>query len=140
MRKPDIIIGENYLHRWYIIPRNRFFNIYLHKFFSSDEDRALHDHPWPSMSIMLKGEVKEHQFNKVRLIPRFFPVFRRARFAHRLELMQGPALTVFITGPRVRKWGFHCPNDWRVWWKFTDSAGTGVGVGCGELNDDYDKG
>lgn len=36
---PDIIIGENgddYLHRWYVIPRNRFFNIYLHYFLRSD--------------------------------------------------------------------------------------------------------
>ena len=45
--KPKVI-GKNYLSRWHIIPRNRYFNIYLHKFVGSDDDRALHDHPWRS--------------------------------------------------------------------------------------------
>ncbi len=43
MRKPDFIIGgpENpYLLRWYLIPQNRFFNVYLHKILRSDDDRA----------------------------------------------------------------------------------------------------
>lgn len=43
----DFTIGGHerpYLLRWFIIPRNRFFNIYLHKFLRSDDDRALLDH------------------------------------------------------------------------------------------------
>lgn len=34
-RKPDFVIGDPanpYLLRWYVIPRNKVFNIYLHKF------------------------------------------------------------------------------------------------------------
>lgn len=132
MRQPDLIIGVNYLHRWYVIPRNRFFNIYLHKFMSDDDDRALHDHPWWSLSILLKGEIKEHQFNRVRLIPRFLPVVRSAKFSHRLELVQGPVWTLFITGPRIRQWGFHCPKGWIHWSKFTTPDGKNIGTGCGE--------
>lgn len=134
-REPDVIIGESYLYRWWLVPRNRYFNIYLHKFYSSDEDRALHDHPWWSCSFLLKGEAKEHQFNKVRNIPWLFPVFRTAKFAHRIEITQGPVTTLFITGPRVRSWGFHCPNNWKPWRKFTTPDGTGTGVGCGEENE-----
>jgi hypothetical protein len=48
------------MERWHIIPRNRLFNIYLHHFLKSDYDRALHDHPWASLSIILKGEYTEH--------------------------------------------------------------------------------
>jgi hypothetical protein len=47
-RPPDFVIGGDspYMLRWWIIPRNKFFNIYLHRFLRSDDDRALHDHPW----------------------------------------------------------------------------------------------
>lgn len=133
-RPPDLIIGDNYLHRWYIIPRNKYFNVYLHKFYCNDEDRALHDHPWWSCSFLLKGEVKEHQLNKIKLIPWLFPIIRSARFCHRLELVHGPVITLFITGPRIRHWGFHCPNNWKPWEKFTSADGKNIGVGCGEDN------
>ena len=48
-RHPDFIVGGKdnpYLLRWFVIPRNPVFNIYLHRFLRSDDDRALHDHPW----------------------------------------------------------------------------------------------
>ena len=57
-RPPDFIIGEPanpYLIRWWVIPRNRWFNIYLHEIRRSDDDRALHDHPWLNCSILLHG-------------------------------------------------------------------------------------
>lgn len=130
MRDPDIKINGDYLHRWYVIPRNPYFNIYVHKFMQSDEDRALHDHPWYSVSVLLKGEFIEHSLKGVRHIPRIAPVFRTAKFAHRLELVKGPAWTIFITGPRIREWGFLCPKGWRHWSLFTNSDGTEIGRGC----------
>jgi len=129
-KKPDVIIGDDYLRRWYVIPRNPFFNIYLHEFRHSDDDRALHDHPWYSVSFLLKGELKEHTFNGVRFITRFLPIFRTAKHAHSLELIKGPAWTIFITGPKIRDWGFHCPNNWKRWEDFTDESGNFVGDGC----------
>jgi hypothetical protein len=62
-RDPDFIIGGQanpYLLRWWIIPRNRFFNIYLHRFLRSDDDRALHDHSWCNVSILLDGAYYEY--------------------------------------------------------------------------------
>lgn len=131
MREADVIINGNYLKRWYIIPKNRFLNVYLHCFGGSDDDRALHDHPWWSLSFLLKGELLEHTFNGVRHIPRFLPVIRSAKLAHRLELVNIPAWTIFITGPRIRQCGFHCPNiGWRHWKEFTSSDGVSTGKGC----------
>ena len=49
-----------YLTRWHLIPRNRWFNLYLHKFVHGDDERALHDHPWPSASLILEGRYIEH--------------------------------------------------------------------------------
>ena len=130
MRQPDQIINGGYLCRWYVIPRNRFLNIYLHRFGQSDDDRALHCHPWYSVSFLLKGELLEHHFNGKRHIPWLLPVFRTAKFAHRLELVKGPVWTLFVTGPRVREWGFHCPQGWRHWTQFTSTDGNSIGPGC----------
>lgn len=129
-REPNVKINGDYLHRWYIVPRNRFLNVYLHRFGRSDDDRALHDHPWYSVSLLLKGEMIEYSFRGIRHIPWLRPVFRTAKFAHRLELVQGPVWTIFITGPRIREWGFYCPTGWRHWRIFTDNTGHSTGRGC----------
>jgi hypothetical protein len=104
--------------------------VYLHKFTGSDDDRALHDHPWGSVSFLLKGDLLEHRLNSRRVIPWLVPVLRSAKFLHRLEVLQGPVWTLFITGPRVREWGFLCPNGWRHWAVFTDKSGSKIGRGC----------
>ena len=127
--------------RWYLIPRNRWLNVYLHKILRDDDDRALHDHPWRSFSIYLRGSVREIFDEsasfippKVRVVsaPNF--VYRSERFRHRLELIGGRACwTLFITGPRLREWGFWCPKGFVVWTDFVDQEDQGnVGRGCGE--------
>ncbi|MCB1476612.1 MAG: hypothetical protein H6883_07140 [Rhodobiaceae bacterium] len=145
-RKPDFLIGpqgDPYMQRWWLIPRNRVFNIYLHRILHDDDDRALHDHPWPSVSIMLKGKLGELYRGRdgqthVRKIQPGRIIWRGPWFAHRLTLwpefsglMQPFAVTIFITGPRVREWGFHCPKGWRHWKEFTAPADRGqIGRGC----------
>jgi hypothetical protein len=62
---PAMVIGgceDPYLLRWYVIPRNRWMNIYLHNILRSDIDRCLHDHPWWNCSVLLSG-----QYTEVRL-------------------------------------------------------------------------
>ena len=129
-------IGAGYLLRWHLIPRNRWFNIYLHKFIGNDDDRALHDHPWWSFSIRLRGVLREHYKKKGQFLwvtnNRIPPLFcyRPATFAHRLVLVGNkPAWTVFITGPRKRDWGFHCPKGWQHWSTMTTEDGKTIG-GC----------
>jgi hypothetical protein len=141
-REPDVVIGgmdDRYLERWFIIPRNRFFNIYLHHFLRSDDVRALHDHPWWNLSVLLDGAYTEHTIDRGgvngRAVRRAGQCKARlARHAHRIELHDGPCWTLFLTGPRIREWGFHCPNGWRHWNIFTNAADGGktVGIGCGE--------
>ena len=178
-RAPDFIIGpvENpYLFRWYLIPKNRFFNIYLHKFLRSDDDRALHDHPWWSIGMILEGEYMEHvpdlrpgwhrgktcwdENRWTRKIHRkaYQPVFRSSKAIHRVELFLHeyvfgepgphhtipglpvhlvgpvPVWTLFITGPKVREWGFWCPKGFRPWKEFVSlrDGGNEVGKGCDE--------
>lgn len=140
-RPADVIIGglENpYMFRWYVIPRNPIFNIYLHIFMRSDDDRALHDHPWLNFSWLIAGTYVEHQILQGGInlkIQRFACdwVFRRTgKLAHRIELVDGPCTTLFITGPRYRSWGFHCPQlGWVHWRDFTNPKDPGdIGKGC----------
>lgn len=136
-RPPDNVIGgdDPYLLRWYLIPRNRFFNVYLHVFLRDDDDRAFHDHPWRSISLMLDGMVGEFfqapDGEVFRTLIKGDIVCRSAEFSHRLVVLERPAMTLFITGPRVREWGFHCPNGWRHWEEFTSPTDSGqIGRGC----------
>lgn len=140
-RFPDVIIGgvrDPYLLRWWVIPRNPMFNIYLHRFMRSDDDRALHDHPWVNLSILLRGEYVEYTIRAGGVAVEHLRCagdwrFRLSgRIAHRIELTNGHCWTLFITGPRYREWGFHCPRTgWVHWKKFSDPDDSHVvGRGC----------
>lgn len=101
--KPHQVIGDGspYLLRWYVIPRNPLLNIYVHKFLRSDDDRALHDHPWWFVSLVLRGgyvEVHEADHGKTMALCRTsildwgspfrsrMVAFRPATWRHRVVL------------------------------------------------------
>ena len=138
---PDVVIGRGgraYLMRWFVIPRNRLFNVYLHHFLRSDDDRALHDHPWANCSILLRGTYMEHTIaaggihRREQLHAGAWRMRWSGRAAHRIELIDGPCWTLFLTGPRYREWGFHCPEQgWVHSDRFTAAEESGaVGKGC----------
>ncbi len=142
--KPSVIIGEpyTYMHRWYVIPRNKYFNIYLHQYWGDDADEATHDHPWKSWSLCLNGVIKEavgkYPPFRNRLIVAGDFVYRSETFAHKLSIppQNSAPWTLFITWRTVRQWGFYCPKGWKHWKEFTAYAKTGDstrrGAGCGE--------
>jgi hypothetical protein len=149
MRKPDLEIGgstDPYLRRWYVIPRNRVFCIYLHNMLRDDDDRALHDHPGANISIVLRGGYRELVFDRRPRSGFALPaivtkirrpgaiVFRRARLAHRLELLdRRGSWSLFLVGPKLRDWGFWCgiTARWVPWQQFTaGEKGELVGRGC----------
>lgn len=139
-REPDELIppdgGDVYMRRWYIARKSRLpfvskllENVYLHNVLRSDDDRALHDHPWWNVSVVLWGGYYEWMpvnpqgyvdgydrrvHRKWRGIGSI--VFRKANAAHRLELpryAQKPTWTLFITGKKSREWGFYCLKGWK---------------------------
>lgn len=141
-REPDFVIGgldDPYLRRHFLIPRNPVFNIYVHEFLRSDDDRAHHDHPWLfNASWLIDGQYIEHIITMGGALiksPRSAGAFkfRWGKAPHRLELCHNlPCWTVFITGPRIRDWGFYClERGWIHWKKFTASDDSGaIGKGC----------
>lgn len=140
--KPHFYIGgiENpYMLRWYLLPRNEWLNLYLHKFMRDDEDRALHDHPWWFLSWMLKGKYIEHTPNGIFRRSWLSIAFRRATHTHRVELLKDiagkpvPCWTLVLTGSKSREWGFWCPKGFIPWFDFVDHSDEGnIGKGCGE--------
>lgn len=140
-RDPDFIVGgadNPYLLRWWIIPRNRFFNVYLHRFMRSDDDRAHHDHPWINASFLLRGSYIEHEILAGGIVKKSvrhagdWRVRWSGKMAHRIEIHNGWCWTLFVTGPVYRDWGFHCPDaGWVPWQEFTAADDKGsVGPGC----------
>lgn len=132
VRTPDFVIGDDYLRRWWLVPRNDYCNVYLHEFNRSDDGRALHDHPWANTSFLLIGRYREHTPEGVFARVAGDVVTRGAEALHRIELHPGEqAVSLFITGSKVREWGFDCPNGWRHWKDFVDARDSGqVGPGC----------
>lgn len=153
-RKPDFVVerdGIAYLNRWYVWRRNRWLNCYLHEFIADDVDPVLHDHPWWSVSVVLRGGYYEittgpDGTQERRYYGRGSVRIRSAKFSHRIELPRvkrfdgektvevlEPCWTLFLTGPRIRDWGFHCPNGWKSWQEYCEPVNPGrVGKGCGE--------
>jgi hypothetical protein len=139
-RPPDVIIGgadNPYLKRWHLTPRGNDEAVYLHHFLRSDDDRALHDHPWPSLSVILEGAYLEHLPQGTALRVEGDLVQRTPEDAHRVELLRNederekPVWTLFLVGQRVREWGFHCPKGWVHWRDFTSGEhGELIGRGC----------
>jgi hypothetical protein len=154
---PHQIIGpanNPYLFRWYVIPKNPWLKVYVHKFMRSDDERALHDHPWSFVSVILRGgyvEVSETADYKTTMLCRTSlfdlrsPFWRRciayrpAIYRHQVKLpiesgVEQSCWTLIITGPHVRTWGFWCPargtrgeriGEWFVPWQQWGDAGCG---------------
>ena len=113
--------GSPYLQRWHLIPKNRFINIYLHRFTGPDQ-RVMHDHPWISLAYHLEGYFdetywKDYPFLYVRnrRIHKGDWTYRRSTFLHYLEPGPNGTWTIFITGPTIRKWGFMTEGGWKPW-------------------------
>ena len=118
-RPPDEIIGDAYLQRWHLA-KGRAWSRYIHLYVGDDPAPWLHDHPWPSLSLCLRGSLHEHGLDRrghptrTAITPGILS-WRPARFAHRLDLASGSALTLFLAGPRIREWGWNLPEGWRPW-------------------------
>jgi len=112
-----------YLIRYYIV-KSKYFNLFIHQFLRSDRD-DLHDHPWNFCTFLVRGSYTEKKWNekeqRVQTIRRKVGrrnknrfVFRKATDQHqvlvdrdlKLAEKDQAALTIFMSGPTKREWGF----------------------------------
>ena len=144
LRRPYVHLGEYMRRYWLVKPtghgehsderdmtRNQW-GARVHWILKSDDDRALHDHPFDSISIVLKGGYWEHRKDGSRKWCGPGTIIRRkAEDAHRLELRVDhgwawvehvPCWSLFITGPWRRDWGFHTGYGWVYWRDYLDDG------------------
>jgi len=102
---------------WRTLP----FNVYLHRFHRSDDDAALHNHPWTwSFSVILAGgyvEYRRHGLHEVRerrVLPGSINVIRGDDY-HRVDLIESDAWSLFVAGPRSQSWSFWDPETGMTW-------------------------
>lgn len=133
-----------YLRRFFLFPRNKFANLYLHHIMRSDDDAWPHDHPWNFASLILKNGYLDEQWGwlrewdawgkKFREDPTYCPekyeitrpgkfVYRKAEHVHRVILDRGPAWTLVFTGRRFRQWGFWVEGKFTFWREFLNFWG-----------------
>ncbi len=110
-------VGSGTIDRW-IIHLRSVGALRLHRINRDDCDRDFHDHRFDFTSLILSGGYVEHRpdsWNGGIHSGLFMPgalVRRRAEDAHRLQLANGPAWTIQLSGPVRRDWGFHTKHGW----------------------------
>jgi hypothetical protein len=126
--------GEVFLDRFGI--GTRWFGIYVHRIVAPDPGLDLHDHPWPFVSLILRGGYAEEYadardaarlagFAKDPLRPAGTGNRGRLRawgrwsihrmpltIAHRIAVVQAGTWTLVLRGCKSRSWGFYLPTGY----------------------------
>ena len=136
-----------YLIRYFLV-RSRWMNIYIHQFLRSDRD-DLHDHPWHFITYLVRGMYVEAKWDEgyqqvfrtrranLPALKENVLVFRKATDQHQVIVGQAlkeankehAPLTLFISGPKIREWGFVKMNrhsnghKWREWTPWREYLG-----------------
>lgn len=147
-RTPMLVDGDHpegpIYYRYFVWPRNRWFNCYLHNFLRDDAQDP-HDHRMLNISFPLQGEYFEDTFDSRPRLGQPYPTISRRlirehslrfRFPwtpHRVVLKRNDAgkpitmWSLFIGFPQIREWGFWKNFDGRclwVWWEVYDESRT----------------
>lgn len=138
-----IVIPKNnkpYLVRHTLLSIYKWCSIKYHEILQSD-GMCPHDHPWPFITIVLKGGYYEWtpvvgQRDSGRFVGTKYNeqagfyenchwhgrgsiMYRPAKWTHRLEVSPGvgKACTLVLTGAVLRPWGFFTKEGWIFWKK-----------------------
>ena len=85
----------------------RLLGVYLHRFPRPGAIIGSHDHPWPFVTAVLRGEYREEPCQCRSTTRRAGAVgYRRADTVHRLRIGPKGALTLCVRGPKIREWGW----------------------------------
>jgi hypothetical protein len=140
VKPSDIVVGGSlYMRRWIFLLWRGGPAIRVHHILRPDGDRALHDHPFTFLSIILRGIYLEErpaaQANWLHLVKatpervetvRSLYNFARAEQLHRISMIsEGGVWTLVFAGPKRRHWGFLTEDrGWVPWEQFEPQAGT----------------
>jgi hypothetical protein len=106
-------------HPWFPI------SVYLHRFHRPDNDRELHNHPWPwAVSLILSGGYLEQRFAKphsglghLRWLRAGSLNVLTADTFHRILELDGEPWTLFVVARKVQPWGYYITGRGFVPWR-----------------------
>lgn len=93
-----------YMQRWVL--DFGLFAIRLHRWFSSDDERAFHDHAWWFLTLVLWGRYTDISPEGRDTLRMGSIRFRKAEHPHTVSIEVPGTWTILITGRPVRRWGF----------------------------------
>ena len=111
---------EVYLRRTQLF-KSRWLAVYVHRILRPDVARCAHGHPWPFLTMILRGGYVEEIGGKRYARRPGYVGWRPRAFQHRIvELPHGPALTLVIRGRDHGAWNFYDadgqnPIPWQVY-------------------------
>jgi hypothetical protein len=115
-----VVSQDTYITRLDLI-RTPWFEIKMHWMHGADPERDPHDHPWPFLSIILRGAYIEKRLVDYTTcgLPFFDTLHHRwynwmpdPTVAHRIVAVDPGTVTLLFTGPRRREWGFRTAQGW----------------------------
>lgn len=130
--------GSYYMERYWLIgPNFTGYTVRLHIGHTPDLDRAMHDHPWGFVSVVLRGWYHEQrplvadpcfdgdspqEIATVTVREAGSIAKRRATDRHRISVVAPDGyVSLFIAGPKRHWWGFFTPKG-KVHWQDYESA------------------
>lgn len=113
---PNYDTDGNYLTRWRIV-QTPWFAVMIHRFDGPDPRPTLHDHPWPFLSIVLRGGYVERTLTGARCVRHLN--HKAATGLHSIRsLLRTPTWTLMLCGKRCRVWGYL--DDDGTWTRFDE--------------------
>lgn len=100
------------------------FSVRIHHFVASDDPRALHDHPWWYLTVILKGGYTDVTDSGGVHLRAPAVAFRHASHRHTVQIDPGGVWTLLITGPQLRYWGFWVKGRFKKANKYFAEHGT----------------
>lgn len=110
-------------------------SLYVHQIFERDMDRDPHDHPWTFWSLVLRGDYTEmvwpfvahrgegnrpHQEQRNH---RRWSLHRMPQtHAHKISSVGLATVTLILTGPRKRQWGFWPSKGFVPWNEYLEET------------------
>jgi len=134
--------GSLYMGRWGLF-ETRWLSARLHYIASDDDDRAMHDHPWPFVSLVLAGGYEEirpdandennwMEQSDGSLVEAWHSswrgpgsiAFRRPTDRHIVVGVRPGTFTLFIYGMQRQWWGFYTRTGKVFWQDYVSSDGS----------------
>lgn len=84
--------------------QTRWFSVRLHHWLFGDDPRAMHDHGWNFIVIVLRGSYWDITETGKQLMKPGMIQYRRAEHKHTVDTKG--CWTLVLTGPIIRPWGF----------------------------------